>query len=32
MAGRDDYERFELGDFVLEGGATLRGASLAYKT
>ena len=29
---RDDYERFELGDFVLEDGATLRGAFLAYKT
>ncbi len=32
MAARDDGERFELGDFVLESGATLRGAFLAYKT
>jgi homoserine O-acetyltransferase len=27
-----DYEIFELGDVVLQGGATLRGATLAYKT
>lgn len=27
-----DYGTFELGDFVLQGGATLRGARLAYKT
>ena len=27
-----DYEIFELGDAVLSGGATLRGAKLAYKT
>src|SRR5690625_3961276 len=27
-----DYERFELGDFRLQHGATLRGAQLAYKT
>jgi len=27
-----DYEIFELGDFVLQDGATLRGARLAYKT
>ena len=27
-----DHENFELGDFVLERGATLRGATLAYKT
>jgi homoserine O-acetyltransferase len=27
-----DYEIFELGDFVLQGGATLRGCQLAYKT
>jgi homoserine O-acetyltransferase/O-succinyltransferase len=30
-AVRDDYEIFELGDVVLEEGATLRGAKLAYK-
>src|SRR5919106_1292058 len=28
----DDYEVFDLGDVVLEDGATLRGARLAYKT
>jgi homoserine O-acetyltransferase len=28
----DDHESFDLGDFELEGGATLRGAFLAYKT
>ena len=27
-----DYEVFELGDETLQGGATLRGATLAYKT
>jgi len=27
-----DYDNFELGDFVLQRGATLRGATLAYKT
>ncbi len=27
-----DYQRFELGDFALQGGATLRGAWVAYKT
>ena len=27
-----DYEIFELGDFVLQNGATLRGCKLAYKT
>jgi homoserine O-acetyltransferase len=27
-----DYEVFDLGDFTLQGGATLRGAQLAYKT
>ncbi|KQO71877.1 alpha/beta fold hydrolase [Methylobacterium sp. Leaf88] len=27
-----DYEIFELGDFVLQGGKTLRNARLAYKT
>ena len=27
-----DYELFELGDFTLQHGATLRGAKLAYKT
>ena len=27
-----DYETFELGDVKLQGGATLRGAQLAYKT
>lgn len=27
-----DYERFELGDLRLQGGATLRGAFLTYKT
>ncbi|MDF5754258.1 alpha/beta fold hydrolase [Spongiactinospora sp. TRM90649] len=27
-----DYEFFELGDFTLQHGATLRGARLAYKT
>ncbi len=27
-----DYEVFELGDVTLQGGATLRGAKLAYKT
>jgi homoserine O-acetyltransferase/O-succinyltransferase len=32
MVVRDDYGVFELGDFVLEEGATLRGAFLAYKT
>jgi homoserine O-acetyltransferase len=32
MSSRTDYETFALGDYVLEGGATLRGARLAYKT
>src|SRR6059058_605831 len=32
MASRTDYEIFALGDFTLSGGATLRGATLAYKT
>lgn len=27
-----DHEVFELGDVVLQSGATLRGAKLAYKT
>ena len=27
-----DYQTFDLGDFVLQGGATLRGAKLAYQT
>jgi homoserine O-acetyltransferase/O-succinyltransferase len=27
-----DYQTFDLGDFRLQGGATLRGARLAYKT
>jgi len=29
---RADYEIFDLGDFTLSSGATLRGARLAYKT
>jgi homoserine O-acetyltransferase len=29
---REAYSVFELGDFVLKEGATLRGAKLAYKT
>jgi homoserine O-acetyltransferase len=29
---RTDYEIFDLGDFTLSCGATLRGARLAYKT
>jgi len=29
---RTDHEVFELGDYVLEHGATLRGARLAFKT
>ena len=29
MASRTDYEIFDLGDFTLSGGATLRGARLA---
>src|SRR5436853_7779650 len=32
MSSRTDYETFDLGDFTLHGGATLRGAKLAYKT
>ena len=32
MPSRTDYETFDLGDFTLLGGATLRGAKLAYKT
>jgi len=32
MPSRTDYETFDLGDFILLGGATLRGAKLAYKT
>src|SRR3954449_5061079 len=32
MPSRTDYETFDLGDFALLGGATLRGAQLAYKT
>jgi homoserine O-acetyltransferase len=31
-AEREAYSVFELGDFVLREGATLRGAKLAYKT
>jgi homoserine acetyltransferase len=27
-----DYQFFQLGDFTLQGGATLRGARIAYKT
>jgi homoserine O-acetyltransferase len=29
---RTDYETYDLGDFTLEGGATLRGGHVAYKT
>ena len=29
---RTDYEIFDLGDFTLSCGATLRGARLAYNT
>ncbi|MCX9190568.1 hypothetical protein C3Y87_03895 [Carbonactinospora thermoautotrophica] len=29
---RTDYEVFDLGDFALQSGTTLRGAKLAYKT
>src|SRR5207302_2423164 len=32
MSSRSDYDVFDLGDFTLSGGATLRGARLAYKT
>lgn len=32
MTSRTDYETYDLGDFTLECGATLRGAQLAYKT
>ncbi|KAL2610470.1 hypothetical protein R1flu_029043 [Riccia fluitans] len=32
QAERESYELFELGDFPLNEGATLRGAKLAYKT
>src|SRR5205823_11503608 len=32
MTSRTDHEIFDLGDFTLSGGATLRGARLAYKT
>lgn len=32
LAEREAYAIFELGDFVLKEGATLRGAKLAYKT
>ena len=32
MPSRTDYETFDLGDFTLLGGATLRDAKLAYKT
>src|SRR3954471_16252421 len=32
MSSRTDYETFDIGDFTLRGGATLRGAKLAYKT
>jgi homoserine O-acetyltransferase/O-succinyltransferase len=32
MSSRTDYEVFDLGDYELAGGATLRGAHLAYKT
>lgn len=32
MTSRADYETFDLGDFTLSCGATLRGARLAYKT
>jgi len=31
MTDRSDYEVFELGDFALQRGATLRAAKLAYK-
>ena len=27
-----DYQVYELGDVILQGGITLRGAKLAYKT
>ena len=32
MPAPTDAEHFELGDFTLQSGATLRGATLAYKT
>ena len=32
MSSRTDHEIFDLGNFTLSGGATLRGARLAYKT
>ncbi len=32
MPAPQDFETFELGDLTLQGGATLRGAHLAYKT
>ena len=32
MGPHDDYDVFDLGDFVLQSGQTLRGAKLAYKT
>jgi homoserine O-acetyltransferase len=32
MADSEDYEVFDLGDFTLRCGQTLRGAKLAYKT
>src|SRR5256886_9695874 len=32
MTSRTDYETFDLADFTLSSGATLRGARLAYKT
>jgi len=31
-ASRTDYETYDLGDFTLESGATLRGARIAFKT
>jgi homoserine O-acetyltransferase/O-succinyltransferase len=31
-SSRTDYETYDLGDFTLEGGVTLRGAWIAYKT
>src|SRR3954452_21450273 len=32
MPAPTDYETFSLGDFLLQGGATLRNATIAYKT
>jgi homoserine O-acetyltransferase/O-succinyltransferase len=32
VSASDDHQTFDLGDFTLESGITLRGAKLAYKT